>query len=155
MAVSGKPDKTDTVFRFRRTGEAKKPGYEWINDTDKRIAYIGSWYYTSLWSYDAKSRAEGCYERSAHCDCDGAGNAAYTAFEGSAVELYGVLDPENGAADVYIDGIFCGTVDEQAPEHKGHALLFRSINLYGGQHVFQLYTKDDRPFLLDAIRVIE
>ena len=55
---------------------------------------------------------------------------------------------------MYVDGVFCGTIDQQAAEHKAHVLCFRSINLYGGRHVLQVYTKDDKMFAVDAVKVI-
>ena len=74
---------------------------------------------------------------------------------GDVIELYGVRAEVNGAADVYIDGVFFGFFDQQAEERTPRALCFRSISLHGGQHVLQLYVKDERPFLLDAFRVIQ
>jgi len=150
---TGTPDETDTVIRFCRTGRSICCGYEWINNTDKRIAYHGNWNYTSCWIYTKEKTADGCYEREVHC-ANGADSSLYLAFDGDMVELYGVLGEKHGKADVYVDGVFCGTIDQQAEEHRAHVLCFRSINLYGGRHVLQLYTKDDKTFAVDAVKVI-
>jgi len=153
MTFTGTPDPNDTVFCFRRVGTSAPAAYEWVNNDDKRCVYTGSWYYTSCWLFDDKYVAEGCYERDAQCAC-AAESCMALVYNGSVVEVYGVMGDGFGAADVYIDGIFCGTVDEQAAGDKHPALLYRSDNLYGGQHILQLYTKNDKKFFLDAVKVI-
>ncbi|MBE6615718.1 MAG: hypothetical protein E7631_10500 [Ruminococcaceae bacterium] len=153
MTYIGTPDRVDTVIRFTREGTSAPCGYEWIANTDKRIAYFGNWCYTSVWVYDEKNTANGCYEREVHYS-NREESFLYLAFEGSIVELYGVLDKDMGAADVYIDGIYCATVNQQSVERKAHEMCFRSIDLYGGKHILQIYTKDDRMFTVDAIKII-
>jgi len=155
LIFTGTPDELDTVIRFHRTGTAISCGYEWINNTDKRIAYHGNWYYNACWVFTQHMwLADGCYEREMHCSY-GTDSSLYLSFDGSIVELYGVLNEEGGMADVYIDGIFCGTIDQQSSERRAHALCFRSINLYGGRHVLQVYVKDDKKFIVDAVKVIK
>ncbi len=152
LTFTGMPDETDTVIRFCREGSPIPYNYEWINNSDKRMAYSGTWRCNSDMIYD-KRTAAGCYEREVHC-ATAAESSLYLAYEGSILELYGVLDEGYGAADIYIDGIYCGTVDQQSAERKAHELCFRSINLYGGQHILQLYTKNNKMFTVDAVKVL-
>jgi len=154
LRFTGTPDTLDTVIRFTRVGTSVPCGYEWINNTDTRICYLDDWYYTASWIYNKTRIAEGCYERDTHCS-KGNESAVYLAFTGNIVEVYGIYADGNGAADVYIDGVFCGTIDEQAETHKAGALCFTSIPLHGGQHVIQLYIKNDKPFYLDAFRILQ
>jgi len=154
LRLEGTPDALDTVIRFTRLGTSVPPAYEWVNNSNTRICYHKDWEYYASWIYQAIRVADGCYERDAHC-ATGADSSAYFAFNGNIVEVYGVMGSGYGSADVYIDGVFCGTIDEQADETKAFVLCFRSMPLHGGQHVIQLYTKDDKPFYLDAFRVLQ
>jgi len=153
LRFTGTPDILNTVIRFTRIGVSVPCGYEWVNNSDTRICYHKDWEYTASWVYKKIQVTDGCFERDAH-RATGTDSSAYFAFTGNIIEVYGVLGNGNGAADVFIDGVFCGTIDEQAEEDKARALCFTSIPLHGGQHVIQLYTKNDKPFYLDAFRVL-
>ncbi len=156
MKLAGNPDLLDTVIRFARTGVSRDPGYEWVNDSDKRIDYRAGWVYDYL-AYHSETcitdEVGGCYELDAHY-AEGC-TSLFFAFDGRILELYGVLEPGAGSADIYIDGVFCGNVAQASDERRVRARCFRSADLHGGRHILQLYTKGDGIFWLDAMKVID
>ncbi len=156
MKLAGNPDSLDTVIRFARKGESRDPGYEWINDSDKRIDYRPGWVYDYLaFHSDARVADEvaGCFGLDAHF-AEGR-TSLFFAFRGSILELYGIREPGAGSAEVYIDGVFCGNVSQVAKKREVRACCFRSTDLHGGWHILQLYTKGEGTFWLDALKVID
>ncbi len=150
LQLIGTADALDTVIRFRRSGTSRRPVYEWVNDTDKRIDYRDGWGYSHQTIHS--DLATGCYERDFHFANDK--TFLTFAFNGSILEIYGILDKDLGNADVYIDGIFCGTIYQNAEKRQSRICCFRSLNLHGGWHVLQLHTKGNGTFRLDAFKVL-
>lgn len=68
------------------------------------------------------------------------GCKAALTFEGNCVEWYGVLSPQHGIANVYIDGELAETVDCYDPTRTEGALLFRSESLESGTHTITIET---------------
>jgi len=153
MAFTGTADPIDTVFRFTRAGNAQQTNYKWYNNDSKYICYHPGWTYDAAWHYNKLFTADGCYERDIHRSYEENCSLSF-AFDGNYVELYGVLNEHFGTADIYIDGVFCATVDENASEHTPRALVYRSPRLHGGTHLLQLYTHE-KGFAVDAFRVIQ
>lgn len=152
LTLTGTPDRVDTVIRFRCEGEAKPLGYEWINCSDKRMAYFGTWRCNSDLVYDPIT-AIGCYEREAFC-ATGKDSSLYLCYEGRILELYCVIEKDYGSADVYIDGVFRCTIDQNSDIRQAHVLCYRTEDLFPCQHILQLYTKNDKMFTVDAVKVI-
>jgi len=150
LRLRGEFDAVDSVIRFARSVPENAPRVEWYNDSDKRLRYEGEWKYTFLMRDPATHTALGSFE----CDYHTAtqkGSAVFTYFEGNTVSLYGNKRPENGKAKVYIDGVFAGEADENATDAQNRALLFTSIDLFGGVHTLYIVNDSDAPFELDAI----
>ncbi len=152
LRLSGEFDKVDSVIRFERKIAENAPRVEWMNDSDKRLRYEGAWKYTFLMRDAQTHTALGSYESDYHVAIE-KGSAFFTYFEGSTVSLYGNKRPGNGKAKVYIDGVFSGEVCEDGAEVENCALLFASLDLYGGIHTLYVVSDSDTPFEFDAIRV--
>lgn len=150
LHLAGDFDAVDSVIRFARTGAKNPPATEWINDSDKRLRFEGTWKYVFLTEAPETHSALGSYESDYHVS-GGAGAAVFTYFEGDRVKLYGNKRPGNGSASVYIDGVYSGEVTEDSEAVENRALLFSSIHLYGGTHTLYVVSNQNAPFELDAI----
>ena len=157
MKLDGEADPLDTVIRFRRSGTAIPVSCKWVNDTSKRIHYFDGWSTAYLNAYSdggRDDRALGCFERDAHISY-APDSALFFAFEGSYLEIYGILHTGYGTASVYIDGVYCGMIDQNSSTHEGGVCCFRSMNLHGGEHILQLYTLSEKPFAIDAFKIYD
>lgn len=154
IKLKGKPDPLATVIRFCREAPEKNAEAEWINDTDKRIRYDGAWTYCYLKDTEdgLGLLAHGCFEADYH-KAERKGDSLFLAFNGSVVELICNTRPNNGSADLFIDSVAAGRIETDAPTTVRKTML-RSIDLHGGWHTLHLVLREDRPFELDAIRVI-
>lgn len=152
LRLMGEPDKTDTVIRFTKKNSVTVAKTVWINDTDKRIRYIGSW---SAKNLDRSRRMGlGCYEYD-YTESNRQDDGLFIAIEGSFVEIYGIKAPGYGKAAVYIDGILVGEISEDSDTVQKRAFCFRSENLCGGLHTLELRHTDGNPFVLDALKLIQ
>jgi hypothetical protein len=61
-------------------------------------------------------------------------------FTGSGVRLYGVLGPDQGRAEILIDGAVVETVDGYAPEVRTQVILYENEDLPWGYHEFTVRT---------------
>ena len=153
LTLKGDFDAVDSVIRFERTAPQIHIDVEWINDSDKRLRYDGDWKYCHLKQEKSTYDALGSFESDYHLSTS-KGDTIFTYFEGDIVEIYGNLRNGNGSAKVYIDGIFTKELCENNADPKNRALLYSSINLYGGIHTLYIVTCDDKPFELDAVKII-
>ncbi len=156
--LDGKADDVDTIIRFRRVNNVSADKWMWINDSDKRFRYSSKgWRYEAVCAYDGvpeKVDNIGCYEYDVHTSRQ-AGARVDTWFEGSVVEVYGVLDPAGGRMDILIDDMLVGTADTNARERQVRKLLLVTPDLCGGIHTLSIIAKDDKPVAFDAVRIRE
>jgi hypothetical protein len=146
LCLSGNFDEISSVIRFERSAVKAENGFEWINDTDKRIRYSADWKYHHLDRSQLRQEiTKGCFESDLHRSL-AKGASAFVAFEGSVLELYG-----RGEVSVFIDGVELS--DAKCPlENDGkRKLIFTSPDLYGGWHTLYLVTKTQFDF--DALRI--
>jgi hypothetical protein len=154
LSLSGEFDGIDNVIKFERRAPDSALEYEWINDSDKRLIYGGTWKYIHLKKEPDTHVAHGSFESDYHISLAKC-NTVSTYFDGSIAEIYGNKRCGNGGAKVYIDGVFSGSIDESSEKSENRALLFSSINLFGGIHTLYIVTDDDKPFEIDAIKIIK
>ena len=154
LSLSGNFDEIDSVIRFDRSSPTTSFEYEWINDSDKRLRYGGDWKYVDLKQEPSTHTLLGSYESDCHVSA-AKGSTLFTYFEGSIAEIYGNKRTDNGKALVYIDGVFSGELDEHSESLENRSLLFSSINLFGGIHTLYIVTNDDKPFEIDAVKIIK
>lgn len=162
LTLTGTFDPIDSVIRFERTltsdSVTKTIRPFWLNDTDKRIRYEGTWNYHHLTEAPDTIRALGCFEHDFH-RASHQGDAFFLAFEGDVIEIYGNKRPGNGSARVFLDGIFMECItqsaDDAATSHTDQVrqLLYRSGRLHGGWHTLYVVLEQDLPFELDAVRI--
>ncbi|SFA74993.1 Alpha-L-fucosidase [Cohnella sp. OV330] len=106
------------------------------DDTASGIAYSGTWP-TSV------PTGTGYYGDTGHFSTTSASYAQYT-FTGKSIEWYGVLGPDHGKADVYIDGTLDQTVDLYNAERYIDTLLYTKRNLSAGSHTIKIVVRSDR-----------
>ena len=141
----------DTVIRLRRDGSGKQYGHYWLNCTEKEIVYSGKWEYNCF--CDRKRWVRGYYENDERI-CDRPGERLTFSFDGDIVEIYGPKRLDRGQADVLIDGMKAGELDEFSDEPAVRQLLFRSGDLYGGRHTLSIVKTGGGSFSFDAARII-
>ena len=144
-------DAPDTVIRLRRGGPCKQYGHYWLNCTEKEIVYSGEWEYNCF--CDRKRWVRGYYENDERI-CDRPGERLTFSFDGDIVEIYGPKRLDRGQADVLIDGMKAGELDEFSDKPAVRQLLFRSGDLYGGRHTLSIVKTGGGSFSFDAARII-
>lgn len=149
LTLAGEYDPVATVIRFCRSTPEPVWEIEWINNTDKRIRYEGNWKYRHLTGTDPLPH--GCFEADFHT-ASHKGDSLFLAFEGSFAQVFCNLRPGNGAAQVFLDGVFVGRIETDGATAV-RQLGFRSIDLHGAWHTLYLVLDDDKPFELDAVKI--
>ena len=155
LELSGELDEIDTVIRFRRRGGENAPKTITVNDADKRIRYEGEWKYCHLVGNKGEEGLlpHGSFESDYH-RTESAGASLFLAFEGDAVEVYANMRGGNSTVGVYIDGIELDTVSTDSEKAKNRELIYSSCKLYGGWHTLYIVNKENKPFELDAVKII-
>ena len=154
LTLEGDFSDVDTVVRFERINADDAPVFEWVNDTDKRIRYEGTWGYTFLQEKEETHKTVGTFESDVH-ETSERGASFFFAFDGSFIEIYGDTRPDAGKALVFIDGVEMAEIDENANDEKVRQLLFRSPDLHGGTHTLYVVSTEEKNFEFDALRVIK
>ncbi|GGD90400.1 alpha-L-fucosidase [Paenibacillus nasutitermitis] len=72
------------------------------------------------------------------------GNYAEYTFTGKSIEWYGVLGPDHGKADVYIDNTLDQTIDLYNAARYIDTLLYAKRNLSSGPHTIKIVVRSDR-----------
>ncbi|MBQ9543593.1 MAG: alpha-L-fucosidase [Clostridia bacterium] len=132
---------------FRKTGG--KTSCEWINDADKRLRFEGGWKYVHLKKEDLSPL--GCYDSDYHA-AEEKGASVFTFFEGDFIQIFTAPAEDGAMAKVFIDGVDVG----EFTSGKAPALTpsFSGERLFGGTHTLYIVSIDDRPFKLDAIKIL-
>ncbi len=99
---------------------------------DSRATYASGWDTTAKAAY---------YNGSAHYTLS-AGSAAQYAFTGSGIAWHGVVGPDHGKADVYIDGTYDQTVDCYAPVWQA-TQVYSKTGLPAGSHTLKIVPRSD------------
>jgi hypothetical protein len=156
IQLKGTPDDLDTIIRLDREVKTVAQKHEWINNTDKRIHYKGHWEYCHLHgAFDGSScclEHHGCFEFDA-TRSQQKGDYLFMSFLGKGVEIYGVNDPKGGTADILIDNIKVGQINQYSRDRKTRALNFASDTYYLGHHTLQIIITSYDMFELDALKI--
>ena len=109
-------------------------GIPTVTDDRNGVAYAGSWSQTSNNAY---ANGTGTFSTTA-------GSTATFGFTGTAVRWYGVVGPDHGKADVYIDNVLIRTSDSYDPTWSANALLFAAGALSNSPHTLKIVVRGDR-----------
>jgi GH25 family lysozyme M1 (1,4-beta-N-acetylmuramidase) len=96
--------------------------------TSGSIAYGGTWHSKSVAS------ASGGSEKYAY----GKGAWAKFTFTGSSIAWVSPMDPTRGSADVYVDGVFKGTVNLQSKTYQWRQIVFAYNWATNGTHTIKI-----------------
>jgi hypothetical protein len=99
-----------------------------IEDTDARVAYLGTWYVNNN-ANDSGGSADLATD---------AGSAATLTFDGTGVTWIGLQDPWSGIATVYVDGALRATVDTYSAATLVHTPVYSIGALPRGTHTLQI-----------------
>jgi hypothetical protein len=124
------PSATPTSTPTPTPGPSPTPGTMRVDDTDARIAYVGSWFANS----SPQANHSG---GTARLSMD-TGDTATFSFQGTGIRWIGVRDAWAGIARVFVDGNLLATVDTYAPMDETHTLLFAADGLGAGTHAIRL-----------------
>ena len=105
-----------------------------VTDDRNGVAYTGSWSQTSNNAY---ANGTGTFSTTA-------GSTATFGFTGTSVRWYGVVGPDHGKADVYIDNVLIRTSDSYDPTWSANALLFAAGALSNAPHTLKIVVRGDR-----------
>lgn len=100
-----------------------------INDTDSRIIYNGTW--------NHKTDKTGSYKNDDH-GSDKKNDSFEIPFHGTQIKWFGPKTPNSGKADVYIDDVKIETVDCYNADRLLTQMLFDSGVLADGQHTLKV-----------------
>lgn len=118
-----------------------------INDSDLNFDHV-----PSDWSYYA-SRGLGDYHNDVHgTEIDGE-YAQYT-FSGTAISFISEMNPDLGGVDVWLDGVFQGTVNCSNSTTVAQQRVYTASNLTPGTHVLKLIKNGGSYMLLDALAIV-
>ncbi|MBM7566242.1 alpha-L-fucosidase [Paenibacillus sacheonensis] len=98
--------------------------------------------YSGTWSTSVPT-GTGYYNDTGHVSTASGSYAQYT-FSGSSIEWYGILGPDHGKADVYIDGVFDQTVDLYRANRYLDNLLFVKRGLSNASHTIKITARSDK-----------
>ncbi|TDE11148.1 right-handed parallel beta-helix repeat-containing protein [Jiangella asiatica] len=114
-----------------------------VNDDDPTIAYTGAWNHLQNRSPD--------YNQDIHVSTQDGASAQFT-FTGPQVEIIGPKTPNNGRAEVYLDGALVDTIQPVAETYLAQQVIFTAAELGPGQHTVTITKADGTYLQLDAFR---
>lgn len=121
-------------------------GWQRYDDTNNMIVYTGTWLTETL---------AGNYNGSAKYTSTRGSTMSFT-FYGTKVRIIGGLySGRTTTAQVIIDGINVGIINEDSTTSRTKALVFEKIDLSQGKHVVQIKAVDSKTLILDAVDVGE
>ena len=115
-----------------------------VNDTDSGLTYTGG-----SWGYSA-GRGLGDYQGDVHYATTNGDSVSYT-FTGTGVGYVTETNSDEGSVDVYLDGVFAGTVSCVSASRLSEQTVWSATGLAGGSHTLRLVKHDGGYMLLDAI----
>ena len=115
----------------------------WIDDSNPSVTYTGSW---------ANSNPGGCFANTCH-NIQAAGATAQTSFTGTGVTWYSITAPDQGSADVYIDGTFKQTVNLYSATRAEAVPVYNVTGLTFGNHTIKVVTDNSSWVSVDAFGV--
>ncbi|UOK65274.1 discoidin domain-containing protein [Paenibacillus sp. OVF10] len=121
-------------------------GWQRYDDTNDMIVYTGTWSTETL---------AGNYNGSAKYTSTSGSTMSFT-FYGTKIRIIGGLySGRTTTAQVVIDGINVGIINEDSTTSRTKALVFEKNDLSQGKHVVQIKTVDNKTLILDAVDVGE
>lgn len=121
-------------------------GWQRYDDTNDMIVYTGTWLTETL---------AGNYNGSAKYTSTSGSTMSFT-FYGTKIRIIGGLySGRTTTAQVIIDGINVGIINEDSTTSRTKALVFEKNDLSQGKHVVQIKTVDNKTLILDAVDVGE
>ncbi|MFC5405489.1 right-handed parallel beta-helix repeat-containing protein [Cohnella soli] len=105
-----------------------------IDDSSGSITYSGSW-----WS----GTVAGFFKDSAHSTSTPGSYAEYT-FNGTGISWVSSVNSNLGRADVTIDGVFAGSVEQYSTSGQAIVTLFQKTGLANGTHTIRVTLRGDK-----------
>jgi hypothetical protein len=117
-----------------------------LNDTDWRATYTGSWGYQN-------GRPLGDLNGDVHYTSTNGDSFSYT-FTGTGIQVLSETSPDEGTADVYVDGTKVSTVSGNGPERLAQQAMVSVTGLTKGTHTLKLVKTGGDYMLVDGVTVI-
>ena len=152
-AVAASQSLTVSVFDSSQGGSAPEAGSSRViavNDTDPSIAYSGNWSHSG-------GRGLGDYQDDVHY-AEADGSAFQYSFVGTGIDWVTETHESQGDAEVYIDGVFAGTVSTYLDPSQGRGVqqaVFSKRDLPNGSHTIRVVKKSGQFMLLDRLDVVQ
>ncbi|NBD28210.1 glycosyl hydrolase family 95 catalytic domain-containing protein [Paenibacillus glycinis] len=127
-----------------RTSDLADSVYTVANDTNKNIAYTGSW--------EVGSGTEVDYGNDIHYTETDGDSAEFT-FYGAGIDYITEMGPDMGEVEVYIDGKLDKTVNCYSEESLGQQTAYVNIGLDYGRHKIKLVKKSGERMIVDAFGI--
>lgn len=117
-----------------------------LNDTDWRMVYTGAWNHST-------GRQLGDLGDDVHYTGANGDSVSYT-FTGTGLQLLSELSPDEGDAEVYVDGKKVSTVSGYAPQRLAQQALVSVTGLPKGSHTVRVVKTSGDYLLVDGVTVI-
>jgi hypothetical protein len=117
-----------------------------LNDTDWRVAYTGSWNYST-------NRQLGDLGDDVHYTGTNGDSVSYT-FTGTGLQVLSEFNSDEGDADVYVDGKKVSTVSGNSPQRLAQQVLVSVTGLAKGTHTVRVVKTGGAYLLVDGVTVI-
>ncbi|WP_274653531.1 X2-like carbohydrate binding domain-containing protein [Paenibacillus humicola] len=116
-----------------------------LNNDAPGISYTGSWNHSG-------GRNFGDYMDDVQWTETNGDFFEYT-FKGTGIQYITEIDPSEGLADVYIDGVLTKTIDTHADVRQPQQAVFSATGLTDGLHTIKVVKKSGQFMLLDTLKV--
>ncbi|WP_370102133.1 hypothetical protein [Streptacidiphilus sp. MAP12-20] len=116
------------------------------NDTDPRAAYAGAW-------ATSTGRAYGDLGGDVHYTTTNGDSVSFT-FVGSGLQVLSEVAPDEGAVDVYVDGVKTQSVSASAPTRLAQQAIVSVTGLAKHSHIVKLVKTSGTYMLVDGFTVV-
>jgi hypothetical protein len=117
-----------------------------VDDTDWRATYTGSWASQS-------GRSLGDLDDGVHYTSTNGDSFSYP-FTGTGIQVLSEVSPDEGTADVYVDGRKVRTVSGNGPQRLAQQVLVSVTGLSKGKHTVRVVKTGGSFLLIDGVTVI-
>jgi hypothetical protein len=117
-----------------------------LNDTDWRAVYTGSWGYQN-------GRPLGDLNGDVHYTSTNGDSFSYP-FTGTGIQVLSEISPDEGTADVYVDGVKVSTVSGYGPQRLAQQAIVSVTGLAKGKHLLKLVKTGGNYLVVDGVTVL-
>ena len=114
-----------------------------VDDSSSGITYSGAW---------QNSNPGGCYNNTCH-NVQSSGASAQDTFSGTGVTFNSIIGPDQGTADIYIDGVFDETVNLYNAARSVNVPVYSKYGLTPGSHTIKIVSDNSNWVTLDDFAV--